>query len=108
MAPATAGATDMSRAAAGATDMSRAAAGATDMSPAAAGAPDMSRAAAAMTTTAAAAMTSRKSYALAKRWIVFFVEDVEGRQAYVRDFFFTENNSVWVVLRHYILCRRGC
>jgi L,D-peptidoglycan transpeptidase YkuD (ErfK/YbiS/YcfS/YnhG family) len=97
-------------AAAGAADMSRTAAGAADMSRTAA----MTAAAAAMTAAAAAAaaMTAAaarcKSQALAEWRLVFFVEDVEGRQANVRDFFFTENNSACVVLRRHIRCRRGC
>jgi hypothetical protein len=106
MTPAAASAADMSRAAASTTDMSRAAAAMTTTAAAAMTTP---ASAAAMTTPAsAAAAASCKSYASGKRRIVFFVEDVEGRQADVGDFFLTENNSASVVLRRYILCRRGC
>ncbi len=54
--------------------------------------------AAAATSAAAAVTACCKSQASAKRGLAFFVEDVEGRQADVRDFLLSENNSrchVW-------------
>ncbi len=51
----------------------------------------MTRAAA--TTSAAAAVACCKSQASAKRGLAFSVEDVEGRQADIRDFLLSENNS---------------
>jgi hypothetical protein len=89
--------------------MSRATASRAAMTPAAAA----TSAAAAMTpaaatTSAAAAVTCCKSQASAKRGLAFFVEDVEGRQADVRDFLLNENNSRCGVLRQYIRCGRGC
>ena len=131
MSNAAAGAADMNCAAASAADMNCAAAGAADMRRrAAAGAADTSRRAAATTrtTTAAAGMSTtaataavtttaataavttarRNSQSLAKQRLVFFVEDVEGRQTDVGYFLFAENNSVRVVLRRYVRRRRGC
>jgi hypothetical protein len=64
-------------------------------------------AAAAMTATAAAvtAATCRKSHAWAD---VFFIEDVKGRQADVREFLLGENNSPRIVLRRLCRCGRSC
>ena len=94
-------------AAGAATGMNAPGAAATSMSAtAAAAAAGMSAttAAAAMTATAATAVTAatrRKSHTLAN---VFFIEDVKGRQADVRDFLLGENNSPRIVLRR--LCGR--
>ncbi|HEY2528506.1 MAG TPA: hypothetical protein VGJ20_11275 [Xanthobacteraceae bacterium] len=60
---------------------------------------------AAATTTTTAAMTTatcRKPYALGN---ILFIEDVEGRQADVRDFLLTKKSSPRIVVRR--LCRRG-
>jgi hypothetical protein len=79
-------------------------AAATSMGATAAAAAMTATAAAAMTATAAAvtAATRRKSHTLAN---VFFIEDVKGRQANVRDFLLGENNSPRIILRR--LCRHG-
>jgi len=63
---------------------------------------------AAAATSAAAAVTCCKSQASAKRGLAFFVENVEGRQADVRDFLLSENNCRCGVLRRYIRCGGGC
>ncbi len=98
------------RAAMASAAMSRATASRAAMTPAAAA----TSAAAAMTpaaaaTSAAAAVTCCKSQASAKRGgLAFFVEDAEGRQADVRDFLLSENNSRCGALRRYIRCERAC
>jgi hypothetical protein len=91
-------------AAGAATGMNATGAAATSMGATAAAAAMTATAAAAMTATAAAvtAATRRKSHTLAN---VFFIEDVKGRQANVRDFLLGENNSPRIILRR--LCRRG-
>jgi hypothetical protein len=60
----------------------------------AAAAPSMTAASAASTTaTASMAASRRDSYGSAKRKLIFFIEDIERRQADVRDFLFSEHNS---------------
>jgi hypothetical protein len=101
---ATGAATGMNATGAAATSMGATAAAAAMSATAAAAAMTATAAAAAMTATAAAvtAATRRKSHTLAN---VFFIEDVKGRQANVRDFLLGENNSPRIILRR--LCRRG-
>jgi hypothetical protein len=55
-------------------------------------------AAATTTMTTTAAVSRRNSNAVGQRGLVFFVEDVEGRQADVRDFFLAQKNSSCIVL----------
>src|SRR5271163_4302230 len=52
-----------------------------------------------------AAPSSGKLHAAIRCSHVFFVVDVESREAHVRDFFLTENNCRCRVLHRYILCR---
>ena len=64
------------------------------------------------TSAAAASAPGRQLNALAKLGssAIFLVEDVERRQADVRDFLFTENNygTRFAALRRYVRCRRSC